>query len=125
MKCTKKLILGISVFVLCSVFVAPIGLAYFVPGDGGGGDVLLETHTDSATHRASWGDLWVETTLHVTIRMYSSGSITFSYSASYNYGTAWYCLFSVPTTSLSYQSPGLKTAKHYRTFVCYFPLIFF
>ena len=121
---SKKPILIISLFVLCAACVSPIGLAYLDPGEGGG-DTLLETYTDSATHRASWGDLWVETTLNVEIRLYSSGRMTFSYSASYRYGTAWYVLFSVATTSLSYQSPGLKTAKHYRTFACYFPLIFF
>ena len=37
MKSKKKLILVISVFILCSVFVSTTGLAAFDPGDGGGG----------------------------------------------------------------------------------------
>ena len=37
MKSKQKLILVISIFILCSVFVSTTGFAAFDPGDGGGG----------------------------------------------------------------------------------------
>ncbi|MFX0023922.1 MAG: hypothetical protein ACFE9S_16465 [Candidatus Hermodarchaeota archaeon] len=107
----------ILLFMVCSIFL----FTAFIPKGHG---YLIEEHEDSATHRVSYSGFWVETTLHVTLRIYTSGVYSFIYSATYKSGKPALGTFTTKTTWLRYDSPGYKTAGQERDGFIYIPPFF-